>query len=97
MNQILKSPLAWIPLASSLAIILMELWFVFSVGVFAEPQADEGAAAHLFQLWLVSQVVMVPLFAIKWLPRDPRQALLVLVAQIALIGAACFPVFYFNW
>jgi hypothetical protein len=41
-------------------------------------QADEGAEAHLWQLLMAGQVPVVAYFAIKWLPRSPRQALLVL-------------------
>lgn len=95
MNPIWKFPSAWIPIASSVVIIAMELWFISSIGT--EPQADEGVAAHLFQLWLVSQIILVPLFALKWIPQNPRQALPITLSQIALTLAACFPVFYFSW
>jgi len=59
-------------------------------------QPDEGTGAHLFQIWLVLEVFMVSFFAIKWLPRAPKQALLVLAIQIMVVLAACAPVFYFK-
>lgn len=89
--------MAWIPIASSLAIILMELGFIAFFDIRGEQTSDEGIAAHLFQLWLVSQVIMVPLFALTWFPKNPWQALPITVSQVALMLIACFPVFYFGW
>jgi hypothetical protein len=51
-------------------------------------QADEGSAAHLFQLLIGGQIPIVAFFAVKWLPRTPRQALQVLALQA---GAALLP------
>lgn len=51
-------------------------------------QADEGSAAHLFQLLIAGQIPIVAFFAVKWLPRAPRQALEVLALQA---GAALLP------
>lgn len=59
-------------------------------------EADEGTAAHLFQLLIGGQVPIVAFFAVKWLPRAPKQALGVLAIQIIAALAACSPVFYFN-
>ena len=59
-------------------------------------QADEGTAAHSFQLWLVIEVVAVAAFAVQWLPRRPTAALGVLVIQILCAIAACAPVFYLR-
>jgi hypothetical protein len=36
-------------------------------------------------------------FTIKWLPAEPRQALLVLALQVAAALAAMFPVWWFQW
>ena len=33
-------------------------------------EADEGTAAHLFQIWLVLEVLMVAFFAMKWLAQN---------------------------
>ena len=40
--------------------------------------------AHLFQLWLVLEPLMVGFFAVKWLPRAPKQALFILALQIVV-------------
>ena len=39
------------------------------------PQSDEGAAAHIWQLFMVAQIPIIIFFAIKWLPRAPKEAL----------------------
>ena len=59
-------------------------------------EADEGTAAHLWQLLMVGQAPVVVYFALKWLPKSPREALRVLALQIAAILAACAPVFWFR-
>jgi hypothetical protein len=55
-----------------------------------------GPAAHIFQLWLVLEVVGVAAFAAEWLPRRPTAALLVLIVQLLCALAACAPVFDFH-
>ena len=51
-------------------------------------EADEGAAAHLYQLLMVSQMPIVLWFTARWLPREPRFASRVLVLQACAWGAA---------
>jgi uncharacterized membrane protein len=50
-RQLIKRPIAWVPIAMSLAILVMVLTTLRVAGV--ARQADEGTAAHIFQLWLV--------------------------------------------
>ena len=57
-------------------------------------EADEGAAAHLFQILMVAQVPAVMFFAVKWLPRAPKKALLVLALQ-AGAGLTAFAAVFF--
>ena len=85
---ILKQPSALVPLAMSLAALALVLGHAAVVGVVHE--ADEGAAAHLFQLLMLGQVPLVGYFAVHWLPRAPGQALLVLALQagVALLAFA---------
>jgi hypothetical protein len=61
------------------------------------PQPDEGAAAHIWQLLMAGQIPIALFFAIKWIPRDPRPAILVLVLQFAAALAAMAPVFLLHW
>ena len=62
-----------------------------------ERQADEGTAAHLWQLLMAGQVPIIAVFAIKWLPETPRHALPIIALQIAAGVVAAFPVWYFQW
>lgn len=90
----LRQPSAWIPVAMSLAALAVVLVHIAIFGVARE--ADEGAAAHLFQLLMVGQVPLVAFFAIKWLPRDSRHASQVLALQVGAALAALAPVFFLH-
>ena len=89
--SLVKHPTAWIPLAMSLAALSLVLGHVAMFGVVRE--ADEGTAAHLWQLLMAGQFPVIAFFAIKWLPRSPSQALLVPVLQAGAGLAAAAPVF----
>jgi hypothetical protein len=56
-NQMIRRPLAWIPVAMSLAILAMVLTTLDLSG--AVRKEDEGTQAHIFQIWLVLEVVLV--------------------------------------
>jgi len=58
----------------------------------AARETDEGAAAHLWQLLMAGQVPVIAWFVVRWLPKGPRQALVVLAVQVAAIVAAAAPV-----
>ena len=90
-----KQPSALLPLAMSCAALAIVLGHIAMSGVGRE--ADEGTAAHLWQLLMAGQLPVVAFFAIKWLPRSPRQALLVLALQAGAALAALAPVFLLNW
>jgi len=60
-------------------------------------QADEVSAAHAWQLLMAGQVPVIVVFALKWVPTQPRQALLVLALQGAAAISAMFPVWWFGW
>ena len=87
MISIIKKPSAWIPIAIPLVFFAYLVIFITSYGIVREE--DEGVGAHLFQLWLVLEPLMVGFFAVKWLPAAPKQALLVLALQIV---AALLPI-----
>jgi tryptophan-rich sensory protein len=90
-----KRPSAVIPIVLSLATLAALL---ISFAIFGVPhrEADEGTAAHLFQIWLVLEVIGVAFFGIRYLPQKPRQAIIILALQIAAMIAACAPVFLLN-
>ena len=91
----LKHPTAFLPMAMSFAALATVLMFVALHGT--APQADEGAAAHLWQLLMAAQVPIVLFFVIKWLPQSPRQAVPILGLQVGAALAAMAPVFLLHW
>jgi len=93
--MVLKQPSAFLPVAMSLAALATVLGHIALFGV--ARQADEGAAAHIFQLLIVAEIPIVAFFAIRWIPRAPREAMLVLALQAAAGLAALAPVFYYNF
>ena len=95
MNSLIKKPSAWIPVALSLAVLAVMLIHIITVGA-PTRQPDEGTGAHLFQIWLILEVLMVAFFAIRWFPQKPKQAFVILVIQIIAILLACAPVYYFK-
>ena len=90
--SLLKQPSAWLPIALSLTVLAIML---ISFAIFGIPhrQADEGTAAHFFQIWLVLEMMIIAFFAIKYLAKKPKQAVQVLALQIVAALAACVPVF----
>ena len=94
LSTMMKQPSAFLPVAMSLAALATVLGHVAMFG--AAREADEGTAAHVFQLLMLAQVPIVVFFAIKWLPRTPRQALLMLALQAGAALAALAPVFFLN-
>ena len=92
---LIRRPSAFMPLAMSVAALATAIGYA---GIFGTaPQRDEGTAAHVWQLLMVGQVPMVAVFAIKWLPTDPAQAVQVLAIQVCAAFAAMFPVWWFGW
>jgi len=87
MNSLIKKPSAWIPIVIPLIFFTYLVIHITIFGIVREK--DEGMGAHLFQLWLVLEPLMVGFFAVKWLPRAPKQALLILAIQIV---AALLPI-----
>ena len=78
----------------SLAALTLVLVHIAVFG--AAREADEGTTAHLWQILMAAQLPVLVFFAIKWLPRAPRQTLYVLGLQAGAVLASMAPVFYFN-
>ena len=92
---ILKHPSAFLPVAMSLGALATVLIFVATHGT--APQADEGAAAHSWQLLMAAQVPIVLFFALKWVPQSPKQAVPILALQVGAALVAMAPVFLLQW
>jgi hypothetical protein len=92
--QLLKRPSAFLPLAMSLTALAVVCG---TVAIFGAPHdADEGAAAHIFQLLLAAQLPIVAFFAIKWVPQAPTPGFRVLALQAGAGLAALAPVYFLH-
>lgn len=89
-----RQPSALVPVAMSLAALATVVTHIAIFGSAREP--DEGSAAHIWQLLMAGQVPFITWFAIKWLPRAPRQGLQMLGIQAAAALAAMFPVWWLG-
>jgi hypothetical protein len=92
--DILKQPSAFLPLAMSFTALALVLGSIAMFGVVHE--ADEGVVAHLWQTLMAGQMPLLAFFAIKWLPRAPRQTLSVLGLQAGAALASIAPVFFLH-
>jgi hypothetical protein len=90
----MKQPEAWIPIAMSLAALVTVLCHVAIFG--AAREADEGAAAHIWQLLMAGQVPVVAFYGLRWLPRAPRRTLQVLGIQAGAALVALAPVYWLG-
>jgi hypothetical protein len=96
-RAMLKHRSAFLPLAMSAIALAMLLCDLAVVGLAHElAQKDEGAVAHLWQLLTAGQMPIVAFFAIRWLPRAPRQGLSVLALQAGAVLASMAPVFFLG-
>ena len=95
MLTMLKRPSAFLPVAMSVAALATVLIFAALYGT--APQADEGAAAHIWQLLMAAQAPIVLFFAIRCVPQSPREAAPILALQVGAALAAMAPVFLLHW
>jgi hypothetical protein len=92
--SLMKQPTAFLPVAMSLTALALVLSHVLIYGVVHE--ADEGTAAHLWQLLMAGQVPIAAYFALKFLPQAPGKALRVVALQFAAALASFAPVYWFK-
>jgi hypothetical protein len=98
-RALLERPSAFIPLAMSLTALAIVVGAVLKdVATYGSVihEADEGTAAHLWQLLMAGQAPVLVFFAIKWLPRAPQAALCVLGLQAGAAMASMAPVFFLH-
>lgn len=95
MKVLLKNPSAFFPLAMSFGALATVLIYVAMFGTAS--QADEGTAAHIWQILMAGQIPIIIFFVIKWLPRTPKEALLVLALQGSAALMALAPVYLLKF
>lgn len=99
-RAILKHPSAFLPITMSLgALGVLACAAIYGFlhgagGIIRQP--DEGTAAHLWQLLMGGQLPVLFFFAVKWLPRAPKQTLYVLALQAGAALASMAPVYFLN-
>ena len=92
----LKRLSAFLPIVMSLCALAMPLGYVLTLLVLQKPfvhEADEGLAAHLFQILMGGQIPIIFFFLIKYLPVAPKQTFAILGLQIGAGILACLPVY----
>lgn len=95
LGSMIKRPSAFVPVAMSLAALASVFVHIIMSGT--ARQADEGTAAHLWQLLMAAQLPIIAFFATRRLPQSPRSALPVLALQAVAALAALAPVYFLNW
>lgn len=90
----MTQPSAIAPVVMSFLALALVLGHAAVYGIV--PETDEGTPAHIFQILIAAQVPIVAFFAVKWLPRAPRQTLQMLALQAGLVGAAFIAVFFLT-
>jgi hypothetical protein len=92
---VLRRPSAILPILMSVAALALVLGYAALVGT--APQRDESGAARIWQLLMIGQLPIIGLFALKWLPIEPRPTLVTLGVQVGAALAAAFPVWWLGW
>jgi hypothetical protein len=89
-RALMQQPTGYVPVVMSVGALAMIVWFVAVHGVVHQP--DEGAQAHLWQVFVAGQVPLIAYFAFRWLPRASREAFVVLAIQaVAVVLLAVAP------
>ena len=94
-TSLFKKPSAFLPVAMSALALATVIIHVTLFGT--ARQADEGTAAHIWQLLMGLQMPIIAFFALRWLPQTPKQGLLILALQLVAGLAAAAPVFYYEF
>lgn len=93
MLALLKRPTAFLPVLISAAFLVLLTVGLLRGTVIRQP--DEGTVAHLFQILMPVQVVIIGAFAVSWLPKRPLAAAEVLCLQVAAL-VCLFSIVYFR-
>ena len=87
----IKRPSAFVPIVMSLVALTVVAVHVARFG--GAREADEGAAAHVWQFLMIAQIPVIVIFAGKWLRQTPREAGLIIALQFVAAAAAVFPIY----
>ena len=93
-GPLIRQPSAYLPLMLSLAALTLVLGHAAVFGIVHE--ADEGAAAHIWQILMAVQLPILAYFIFRWLPNRPRESLQVLTLLAATWLANFAAVFWLT-
>jgi hypothetical protein len=97
MQNIIRKPSAWLPIAISLVVFTSILCYV-AVAIFSVAPEEGSRIFSIYFQWLtLAQVPIIVFFAIKWLPRQPKQAALILALQVIAAVISLAPIGIFEW
>jgi hypothetical protein len=82
LKRLINDPGAWLPIVLALAALIDVVLFGFVLGPVQQADGDEGTPAHVFQGLMVLVATLITVFAIRWLPREPREAATILALQV---------------
>jgi len=101
--SLLKKPSGFVPVLMSVAALSLLVGYIVTgphapnlITENGVTREDEGAAAHLWQLLMGLQLPIIFFFAVRWLPRQPKAAVMVLAMQFVAGVSAAFPVWYLG-
>jgi predicted membrane protein len=93
-GTVVREPSALVSMAMALMALAVVLGHIAFYG--AAREADEGAAAHIWQLLMVAQLPALVVFGVRWLPKAPKQAMGVLGLLAGVILVAMAPVYFLH-
>lgn len=89
-----RQPSAYLPLILSTAALLLlagAFTFNFLTGAAVKEDHDEGVLAHLYQIMIGVQVLIIPWFALRWGWREWHAGATLLALQVLAITASFVP------
>lgn len=92
--ELLKRPSAFLPLAISTGFLCF-FAAAYAQGTLVR-RPDEGTGAHLFQLLMPLNLLVMLFFALTWVPKKPSAALPILTLQAAGALAVLAVVFFHH-
>jgi hypothetical protein len=94
-----KHPSAWGPLAlSGGALLLLAGAFTYNLvtGAVVQKDQDEGVLAHLYQIMIGVQVLIIPIFGLRWGWRDWRAGSTLIALQVLGILLTFVPLWIYE-
>lgn len=93
MIALLRRPSAFLPLLISAGFLAAFLIGIAEGTLVRRPDEDTGA--HLFQILMPTQLLIIAFFAFRWVPRSAKPALQIVAVQI-VAALAVFSIVYLR-